>query len=208
MAVTMSLRERKQRRTRDAIVAAAMTLFAESGFDGVTVDQIAARAEVGRTTFFRYFRDKQEVLFADDGELLDVLVTELDTAAKRHGPIGANLAVATEITRTGIRALASSVEQHSGWLVLRERLLRENPALMARQLLKERRYVHASCEVLQRNGADADTAILAASLAAACYGAASSVIAAGGADGTRGGLSGLADAVDATFDRLDELNSS
>ena len=58
----LSLRERKQRKTREAILAAAMDLFAERGFDRVTVDEIAARAEVGRTTFFRYLTDKQELL--------------------------------------------------------------------------------------------------------------------------------------------------
>src|SRR5262245_51211351 len=57
------LRARKRERARGAIVAAAYELFAERGFDQVTVSDIAERAEVGRTTFFRYFGDKQEVIF-------------------------------------------------------------------------------------------------------------------------------------------------
>ena len=65
----LTLRERKQHRTREAIIDAAMTLFSERGFDAVTVTDIAARAEVGRSTEFRYFTDKQEALFADDVEM-------------------------------------------------------------------------------------------------------------------------------------------
>src|SRR5438067_6349898 len=69
----MTLRERKKRRAQEAIVDAAYALFAERGFADVTVTEIAERAEVGRTTFFRYFGDKQEVLFAEEQNLLDGL---------------------------------------------------------------------------------------------------------------------------------------
>ena len=48
-------------------------LFLERGFDGVSVGDIAERAEVGRTTFFRHFGDKQEVVFAKEQELLETI---------------------------------------------------------------------------------------------------------------------------------------
>ncbi|MBE8525431.1 TetR/AcrR family transcriptional regulator [Amycolatopsis sp. H6(2020)] len=66
----MPLRERKKRRAQEAIVDAAFALFAERDFADVTVTEIAERAEVGRTTFFRYFGDKREVLFAEEQNLL------------------------------------------------------------------------------------------------------------------------------------------
>jgi AcrR family transcriptional regulator len=67
------LRSRKKAKTRLAIEDAAITLFERQGYDTTTVEEIAERAEVSVTTFFRYFPTKAEVLLSDHGEQLPAL---------------------------------------------------------------------------------------------------------------------------------------
>jgi AcrR family transcriptional regulator len=68
-----SLRERKKRLTREAIFAAAQRLFAERGFDGVTVAEIADAANISVKTLFTYVSAKEELLF-NGQPVLDAVV--------------------------------------------------------------------------------------------------------------------------------------
>jgi len=71
------LRARKKARTRDAIADAAISLFLAHGFDQVSVNDIAAAAEVSKPTLFRYFATKEDLVlhrFADhNGEAARVV---------------------------------------------------------------------------------------------------------------------------------------
>ncbi|MEV7631545.1 helix-turn-helix domain-containing protein [Microbacterium sp. NPDC089318] len=58
---------------RTGVVAAAIDLFAEQGFEATSVEQIAKAAGVSRSTFFRQFGGKEDVVFTDHEALLDEL---------------------------------------------------------------------------------------------------------------------------------------
>ncbi|RZS91329.1 TetR family transcriptional regulator [Motilibacter rhizosphaerae] len=60
---------------RDRLVVAAVDLFTEQGYDETTVAQIAERAGVTKSTFFRHFPDKRELLVAGQ-EMLSRLLAE------------------------------------------------------------------------------------------------------------------------------------
>jgi AcrR family transcriptional regulator len=54
--------DRRVRRTRKALQAALISLILEKGYDSVTIEDITDRADLGRTTFYLHFRDKEELL--------------------------------------------------------------------------------------------------------------------------------------------------
>ncbi len=60
--MSTSLAERRRSATRQRIAAAAAELVASRGLAGATVDRIAAAADIGRATFFRYFNAKEDAV--------------------------------------------------------------------------------------------------------------------------------------------------
>jgi AcrR family transcriptional regulator len=72
-----------KRAAKDLLAEAAFTLFDERGYEQTTVDDITERAGLGRTTFFRHYRSKEDVIFPDHDRLLDLVRDRLLTSA--HG---------------------------------------------------------------------------------------------------------------------------
>ena len=66
--------------SRDAIEAAAFELFGTNGFEATTVDDIAAAAEIGRRTFFRYFASKNDIVWGDWDAALTMMRARLAAA--------------------------------------------------------------------------------------------------------------------------------
>lgn len=71
----MGLREVKAARTREGILATALRLFEDHGYDATTMEQIAEVAEVGTSTLYRYFSSK-EMLVVEPLSVRGYLVAE------------------------------------------------------------------------------------------------------------------------------------
>jgi len=83
---------------RGRLLQAALDLFADQGYEATTAAEIAARAGLTRTTLFRHFADKREVLFQGQSTLVSTA-----TAGVRSAPADAS---ALEVLRCALRALA------------------------------------------------------------------------------------------------------
>jgi AcrR family transcriptional regulator len=141
------LRERRKKLTAEELEAAAYRLFGERGFDNVTVDDIAAEADVSRRTFFRYFASKEDVLLADH---FVQLARRREAWAERppDEPIVTAL-------RNALLSMAVDFDDRKEKIILRGRLMRDTPSLQARSLVHQRLWEEAMQEmVAERLGVD------------------------------------------------------
>ena len=89
MSTPSDRRSRKRLATRQGISDAATRLFSERGFDHVTVDEIAAAADVGRMTVFNHFPRKEDMFFDRDEEGREILREALRRRDPRIAPVEA-----------------------------------------------------------------------------------------------------------------------
>jgi len=87
MGTDPGLRERKKQKTRGTIQEHALRLIAAQGYDATTVDQIAAAAEISPSTFFRYFKSKEDVVIEDDYD--PIMMAEFLAAPAELPPVAA-----------------------------------------------------------------------------------------------------------------------
>ena len=80
-----SRRDRNKELLRARIVSAALRLFAQRGIDAVTVDEIAADADVGKGTLYNYFHAKEDIVLAFMVDLEQSVQAELGKVKSRRG---------------------------------------------------------------------------------------------------------------------------
>jgi len=172
-----TLRSRATRAVRAEIAAVAMRLFLEQGFEKTTVDQIAAEAGLSRTSFFRYFATKEDVVL---GHLEELGQLVLDALAARP---------AAEPAWQALRHAFDLLIEEGNALpeqgLAMSRMLQDTPSLKARQLGKQLGWQDLLApEVARRLGVPAEApdprprALVAAALG--CLNAAVDVWTAGG----------------------------
>ncbi|MGW4531596.1 TetR family transcriptional regulator [Nocardia sp. NPDC004340] len=148
----MALREEKKAATRTALADAAMALFAEKGFDKVTVAEVARAANVSVNTAFNYFPTKEDLFFDRQDEVVDRLA-----AAVRDREPGESAAAAVR------RSFLDRVRRDDPTLGLAPaaatfwQLIDDSPALRARLLRLGEQTENTLAEVLaEATGAGAD----------------------------------------------------
>lgn len=127
------LRERKKRATRQLISNVATKLFTERGFEHVTIDDVAAAADVSKMTVFNYFPRKED-LFFDRSDEAQTLARDALVSRGRRSPIAALRALVHELVEQRHAFVTVTPAVSGFWKVVAD-----SPALRAhtRELAEE-----------------------------------------------------------------------
>jgi AcrR family transcriptional regulator len=143
-----TLRERKKQRTREHIAATARRLFAERGFERVTVAEIAREADVAEKTVFNYFPAKEDLFYSRLESFEDELL-----GAIRERAAGETVVDAFEaflLTARGVLTRRSAADHDAALEELRTvaRVITGSPALLAREQRIFERYTASLATLL------------------------------------------------------------
>jgi len=132
--------------TRERLQDAALELF-EHGYDNTTAAEIAARAGTAKSTFFRHFTDKREVLFDGTAEIAEIAVAAIATVPPETPTFGLLDAV--------LRAIVQVFDPKKRlWYGRRQTVIDHNPELRERELLKRQAQAEAITAALREQGRD------------------------------------------------------
>jgi AcrR family transcriptional regulator len=142
---------------RERLVVAAVDLFTEQGYDATTVAQIAERAGVTKSTFFRYFPDKRELLMAGQETLSRLLAEGIAEAPGNASPLEA---VAAGL----VRAASAMGAMHRDLAPRLKAAVAASAELQERNALKSVSLAAAMTTALVARGVPDPTAALAGEL--------------------------------------------
>lgn len=149
------LRERKKVQTREALVNAARDLFLERGFDSVTVDEIAAVANVSRRTFFRYFATKEAAAFPNR----DLWLEQFNgLMAQRSGE------PAYQTVRRAILTMAGAFMQNRDMMVAQHRIANGATSLIAYQRDVDRVWADVIADALRAEHGGRESRLIGAAM--------------------------------------------
>ncbi|MFC8676975.1 TetR/AcrR family transcriptional regulator [Streptomyces griseorubiginosus] len=132
--------------TRERLQNAALELF-ERGYDTTTAAQIAERAGTSKSTFFRHFADKREVLFVGTGEMADRAVAAVAEAAPGI--------TAFDLVDVVLQAIIGVFDPgRRTWYGRRQAVVDRNPELRERDLIKRQTQNEAIATALRDKGLD------------------------------------------------------
>lgn len=120
------LRERKKARTHKQLQDAALQMFLEHGFDQVTIDDIAAAVEVSKSTFYRYFESKEDVLLGNSAERLASVRQAIDRRPTDQPVLAA--------VREAMVSLVGQYDEARDATLLKAQVMAVSPSLKARNL--------------------------------------------------------------------------
>jgi AcrR family transcriptional regulator len=147
---------------RERLVAAALELFNERGYDETTVAQIAERAGLTKSTFFRHFPDKRDLLAAGQDTIAQLLREGVAAAPADATPLA--------VVCSGLAAAAAAFTSFNRELAPRlKAAIAASTELQERNALKQIGLSVAMVEALQARGIPAPTALLAAELGAVAF---------------------------------------
>ncbi|MBI0292962.1 TetR family transcriptional regulator [Streptomyces sp. PRKS01-29] len=143
----------------ERLAVAALELFEERGYENTTVIEIAERAGLTKSTFFRHFQDKREVLFGGSA-MAGVLAEGIAAAPATAEPFEA---VAHALDAVGREAFPPD---RRAWVARRRAVIAANPELREREALKGLGLTASMTDALKRRGVPELTSCVAAELGA------------------------------------------
>ena len=146
---------------RGRLAQAALTLYAEQGFEQTAAAEIARAAGLTERTFFRHFADKREVLFYGTNAVRDLMVRAIGDAPPA--------AAALDAVGLALQAVGTMVQEGQGTARLRAGIVSAHPELRERELVKLTEIAAAVAGALRDRGVSEPAASLAAEMGIAVY---------------------------------------
>ena len=121
----LTLRERKKAEVRANVLKTARELFHARGFDATTVEEICAACAISKRTFFRYFADKEALMFPHREERLQIFMDFLREHEQSESPF--------DTLRVATRVFGGQYGKKRDRILAQQAMMRSSQALQARE---------------------------------------------------------------------------